>query len=229
MEQLWGAETPQCTERAWNVHGGSGSTDGPGSVERLRAEGPPSTRSGSEVLGASQRMGRLRDARIPQYRVALGCRDSPKHQEATGCAESPSAWTDPGMHGAVLGCRDTPEHGWTVRFMEQLRVQGQALGCWDPAMHRGAQNVGYTESLVHGWTLGCTEQLWGARTPQNTGVHGQTQGCVRQLQLQGQAVWNGDVLNFQSMNGLARTPAVHRAAPRSVDSVGTLGIPSPGA
>lgn len=97
------------------------------------------------------------------------------------------------MHGAILGCRDTPNteqlrtlpgHGWTLRFMERLRVQGRALGCWDPTMYRGA--MGDTESLVHGWTLGCTEQLWCDRTPQNT--ESSHSGCVRQLPVQGQAV-----------------------------------------
>lgn len=105
-------------------------------------------------------------------------------------------------------------------------------------MPRGA--MGYTDSLVHGRTLGCTEQLWGAGTPQNTEqprgarslpVHRQTQGCVRQLQVQGQAVGGRDSPVHGMAMGCMELPghewasggadsAVHRAAPRFMVAVG---------
>lgn len=89
-------------------------------------------------------------------------------------------------------------------FMERLRVLGQVLGCWDPAVYRGT--VEYTESLVHGWTLGYWDPTKRRaatkhRCARSLPVHGQTQGCVRQLQVQGLAVrcWDSPVQNGHGM------------------------------
>lgn len=225
---------PQCTERPrsariFPVHGAALDCR-----DRLWGAGTPSTRSGSEVHGASQCMDGLRDARILQHTEWLwgawtpqrtkrprGVQSPPVHRRTVGCMER---FWGAGTPQSTEQPRTLPEHGWTLQFMEQLRVQGQALECWDPPMHRGA--MGYTDSLVHGRTLGCTEQLWVAGTPQNTEqprgarslpVYRQTQGCVRQLQVQGQAVGCRDSPVYGTATGCMELPG-HEWASGGADS-----------
>lgn len=214
---------------------------------------PPrlSTRSGSEVHGASQCMDRLRDARVPQHTAWLWVAGTPQSTKRP------------------RGVQSAPVHGQTLGCLERLRVQGHpkaqsshglsqstdgpcglwsGSGCrdrlWGAGTPQCTEEPWGTQNLppVHGLTVECTEQLWGAGTLQNTesssartdpGVREAAPGAGTGLWVPGlPSVWNGHGMNgtSQGMNGLhvAQIPAVHRAAPRFMGAVGgTKNTPAP--